>query len=351
MMPNPKECCFYKIQEGTKNEYVTIGSDGNILRWADTGGSEQIWLIVPVNATQCKIQTKQNGEFMAVGSNGNILRWADTGGSEQEFSFVNYANGWWNIQIGTGNEFVAVGSNGNILRWAKTGGNDQKFKLIPVHPMAKPQLQPGENEPGAIGDVPRITGFGMIPPERTNARLIAETLIPAVYVQQDPAYSDRVQQVARNPYYILRREQYWDRSGDRGGYYEHDGYREFTKSVTVQFGFSQTSAKSVEDTLGVKVSASGEFTYGGATAALSSEMSRELKVQTSQETQVTSERTETFEVKFPKDRFAYALWSMVDHYLLLNMQRKLVREWEIVLKGTSIADAYPRELPSTPLGS
>jgi len=351
MIPNPKECCFYKIQEGTKNEYVSIGSDGNILRWANSDGPEQLWLIVPVNATKCKIQTKQNGEFMAVGSNGNILRWADTGGSEQEFSFVNYTGGWWNIQESTRNEFVAVGGNGNILRWARTGGNDQNFRLVPVEPMAKPQLQPGECEPGAIGDVPRITGFGSIPPERTIARLIAETLIPAVYVEQDPAYSDRVQQVAQNPYYILRREQYWDRSGDQGSYYEHDGYREITRLVAVKFGFSQTNAKSVEDTLGVKISASGEFTYDGATTAISSEISRELKVKTSQVTQVTSERTETFEVKFPKERFAYAQWSMVDHYKLLNMQRNLVREWEVVLMGTTVNDGYPRPLTGTPVGS
>jgi len=351
MIPNPKECCFYKIQEGTRNENVAIGSDGNILRWADTGGLEQQWLIIPVDVNKCKLQNRQNGEFMAVGSDGNILRWADTGGPEQLFSFVNFANGWWNIQESTRNEFVAVGSNGNILRWGQTRGNDQKFRLVPVKPMVKPQLQPGECEPGAIGDIPRIGGFGDLPPGRTNAKLIAETLVPAVFVQGDSAYSDRVQQVGQNPYYILRREQYWDRSGDRGDYYEHDGYREFIKGATVKFGFSQTNANSIENTLGVKVSASGEFTYGGATASLSTEISKELKVKTSQETTVTSERTETFQVTFPKERFVYAVWSMVDHFKLLNMQRKLVREWEIVLEGTSIADAYPRKLPVTAQGS
>lgn len=351
MIPNPKDCSFYKIQEGTKDEYVAIGGDGNILRWKHTGGDEQQWLIVPVDAGKCKIQTRQNGEFLAVGGHGNIVRWADTGGQEQEFSFVNYAEGWWNIQESTKGEFVAVGSNGNILRWGETNKSDQKFKLVPVDPADKPKLQPGECEPGAIGDVTRMSGFGDMPPERRDAKLIAETLVPAVFVQGDTAYSDRLKQVDQNPYYILRREQYWDRSGDRGAYYEHDGYREFTKSVTVKFGFSQTNAKSIEDTLGVQVSASGEFTYGGATAAIKTDINKELKVKTSQETKVESERIEKFEVAFPKERFVYAFWSMVDHYKLLNMKRELVREWEIVLKGTSISDAYPRKLPTTSVES
>jgi len=82
--------CFHRIRELTKNEYVTVGSDGNILRWAATGGPEQKWLIFPVNAEgDCKIFSLQNGEYMSVGSNGNIVRWAKTGGVEQQFSFVN----------------------------------------------------------------------------------------------------------------------------------------------------------------------------------------------------------------------------------------------------------------------
>lgn len=355
MIPYPKQCCFYKIQEGTKKEYVAVGSDGNILRWGDTGGPEQLWLIVPVDGEKCKIQTKQNGEFMTVGSDGNIRRWADTDSPEQLFSFVNNSdvnnpNSWWNIQENTRKEFVAVGSNGNILRWKKTNGEEQKFKLVPVDPMDKPQLQPGECEPGQIGDIPRIGGFGDAPPANTDAKLIGETLIPAVCVQ-DPGYSDRVQQVSQNPYYILRREQYWDRSGDRGDYYEHDGYREETRKVTVKFGFSQTNFKSVEDTLGVKVSVVGNFTYHGATASISTEISKELKVRTSQETKVSYERIDSSELSIPAKRFVYAKWSIVDRYTLLNMKRDLVRQWEIVLDGTSINDGYPRELNDKTAGA
>ena len=35
-IPEPTRCCFYFIEEGTKNEHVAVGSNGNILRWANT---------------------------------------------------------------------------------------------------------------------------------------------------------------------------------------------------------------------------------------------------------------------------------------------------------------------------
>ena len=127
--------CFHRIQELTKNEYVAVGSDGNILRWGKTDGQEQKWLIVPVSADgYCKIFTLQNGECMAVGSNGNIVRWADTQGIEQQFKFVNRrrSDGSYNIQERTQNEYVAVGSNGNILRLGKTGKDRQRFILEPM---------------------------------------------------------------------------------------------------------------------------------------------------------------------------------------------------------------------------
>ena len=41
MIPNATACCFYRIREGTKDEYVAVGFDGDIVRWRPTGGKEQ----------------------------------------------------------------------------------------------------------------------------------------------------------------------------------------------------------------------------------------------------------------------------------------------------------------------
>jgi hypothetical protein len=342
MIPVPTRCCLYEIQEGTKNEYVAIGSDGNILRWAHTGGAEQRWAIVPADATYCRLQTAEpNREFMTV-VDGNVRRWASTDGKEQQFSFVNFDGDSWNIQERTRNEFVAVGSNGNILRWARTGGPEQRFKLVPVSPVARPAVRQGECEPGEIGDIPRLTGYGTGLPESTRPRLVAETVIPATFVS-DPAYSDKVEQFGRNPYYVLSREQYWDRRGSRGHYYEHDGHRKITREVTIRVGMSETTSRSIETTLGIKVAASGEFKYGGATAGIEAELVRELKVSTSQETRVTTEREEKYTAEIPAERFVYALWSMIDSYRLADLKGNAVQVWEVVLDGTAVSDGYPRK--------
>ncbi|MGH8680349.1 MAG: hypothetical protein ACREVP_02450 [Burkholderiales bacterium] len=344
MVPYPTRCCLYKIQEGTNNEYVAIGWDGNIVRWGPLDGDEQKWVIIPVDATNCRIQTAQkNCEFMTVEQGGNVRRWASTGGKDQLFSFVNSEDDWWNIQERTRNEYLAVGWTGHIVRWAKTGGKEQKFKLVPVNPVDRPTLRRGECEPGDIGDIPRITGYGGGLPESTRPRLVAETVVPATFVS-DPHYSDKVEQVVRNPYYVLSREQYWGRNGSRGHYYEHDGHRKITREVTVRFGVSESTSQTIENTLGFKVSVSGEFKYQSVTAAIQSELTHELKVRTSQETTITTEREEKSTVEIPAERFVYALWSMIDSYTLINEKGDKVQSWEVVLDGTSVADGYPNKL-------
>jgi hypothetical protein len=139
-IPFPELCCFYRIQECTKNEFVAVGANGALLRWGPTGGFEQQWVIVPIDDTWCNIVTRMNGENVAVGSTGALVRWGASGGREQRFSFVNYwpSDYTWNIMEGTRNEYVAVGSFGQLLRWKRTDGPEQRFKLEPVEPIMSP---------------------------------------------------------------------------------------------------------------------------------------------------------------------------------------------------------------------
>lgn len=340
MIPNVTESSFYKIQEGTKNEFVSRGSHGDVLRWGDTGGLEQIWLLIPASELKCKIQCRLTGEFITVNSAGDIFCAPESGLPEQEFSFVNYNNGWWNIQESTKNEFMAVSwTNGGILRWAETNDRDQRFKLIPVDRKHKPKLEEGEAEPGMIGDAPRITSYSMVPPERSASQLIGEALIPAVFVN-DKSYSDHRNQVLQNPYYILRREQYWDRSQGRGIYYQHDGYREIKKEITVEYGISKTFAKKVEEILGWKFSISGKLGFEKHALALSSSLSRSIKTTTSTEIKIESSEKKTKKVILPSKRFAYAEYIIVDRYRLFDRNKHVVYEWEVVLDGTIISDGF-----------
>lgn len=342
-MYDPDLSAFYRIQEGTTDEYVAVGSDGNILRWAPTAGDEQKWLIVPVRDSVYHVRTKSNGEYMAVGHDGNVRRWAVTGQKEQEFRLLPKGSERYEIKEGTKNECVAVGSNGNVLRWACNGGKEQEFRLLPEAIGTKPEVRPGEAEPGEIGDVPRIAGFGQPPPERSAPKLIGEALIPAVYIHE-PGIDPFEQMRWNRPYYVLRREQFWDRGPERGAYLEHDGHTERTVKITTKVGIKNTTSQSIEDTLGVKVSVNAKFNYSGQSAEIGTEISKTLKVTqtTSQERMVEETHEET--VNFPRgDRFVRAIWTMVDRYTLERaVDGSPVDTWEIALNAI-IMDSFPRD--------
>lgn len=349
MIPNPEINCFYKIKEFTKGELVSVGSDGNILRWGETGEDTQKWLIVPIDNDRCKIITKQNGEYMSIDPFGNIRRWAlvpDEKQNEQIFKFVNPDDqGRYNIQESTKNEFVAVGSNGNILRWAESHQDDQRFQLIQDNPPIKPQPRKSEVEPGDIGDIPRLTGYDAKLPEKTQLILVGETIIPSVMIN-DNRYSDKLSQFLACPYYKLSRYQYWDRRTGRGALLDHDGKTETTRTIEVTTGISETESLTVEKTVGFKITIGLGFNFeGGATASLGFEITNELKTTYSTETTKMKETTRriTWQFKIGK-RTLKALWSLVDHYELRRApDDSEVTSWEITLDDTQKEDAYQGE--------
>lgn len=349
-IPEPTRCWFFFLQEGTKNENVAVGWNGDIIRWAKTGGREQQWLLIPVSDEKCKIMTRQNGEYMAVGWNGDIVRWAATGGLEQEFSFVNKDSyGQWNIQEGTKNEFVAVGWDGDIIRWAQSNRNDQRFKLIAAPgERSRPSVRPGQYQAGQIPDVPRVTEVGKAPPEKSALYLIGEMAVPAVLVQ-DPAFSGKIPQVESSPYYVLTRDQYWDRSFGRGYYYDIQGAGETTFREQIKVGFSTTQAASIERTLGLKVTEEGGFSFGAdlsgvkltGTASIKREITQQLKVTTSTSTTRMTEEIREVTIKIPPGRHVRVSWSLVDRYTLKRHDGSKVNEWEVVSKAVRVDDSYP----------
>jgi Bacterial Ig-like domain/Insecticidal Crystal Toxin, P42 len=362
-IPEPTRCCFYFIEEGTKNEHVAVGSTGNILRWAKTNGPEQQWLLIPISDQKCKIMTRQNGEYMGVGWNGNILRWADSGGPDQQFSFVNQdSTGRWNIQEGTRNEFVAVGWDGNILRWAQSNKNDQRFKLVAAPgEKAKPAVQPGQYQPGQIPVAPRITEWGQAPPERSPLYLIGEMTVPAVLVN-DGGFSGKIPQVETSPYYVLSRHQYWDRSSGRGAYRQYEEALERSDKYVLKVGFEATQSSQIEHTLSTKITEKGEFSFklGGTvsgielgvtgTASIQREFTEQLKVTTSTETTSMTEETKEVAVKIPPGKHARVLWTRVDRYTLRRLDGTLIGDWEVVSKSDTDEQSYsPPEDPATPI--
>ena len=137
---------FY-IQEDTRNEYVAVGGNGGILRWAANGNNEQQWNMFGVNTPRgfrYRFQTRQNGEYLGIGLSGSAVRWSHSDDGSQWYEIQSAGNGWFYIREGTRNEYLSVGGNGGLVRWEYTGQPGQKFRFLPVSAgQPKAPLNPG----------------------------------------------------------------------------------------------------------------------------------------------------------------------------------------------------------------
>ena len=350
------QCSLYRIREGTKQEFVTVHSNGNVVRWKELGDSNQDWLVLPIGKNRykfliCQPNKREANECMSVGSNGNILRWEPTGRDEQIFSFSDESDGWCSIREHTRNEYVSVGSNGNILRWTWTGRPEQKFKLEPKSSPKEPEPRKGDYEPRQIPDIPRLTDFRN-PPKRSDYYLISEMVYPAFFVNDD-RYRSKVVQVESNPFYLLRREQYWSNEY----YHEYDGKVEVTKETKIKVGIKNVTSQSMEHTVGMKVAHNYEFGFNpelevegiaikgqNMKQSFSSELTNQLKLSRTQESTELKESEEMVRVVFPKGkRYARALWILCDRFTLLDQNNSVVGQWEVRRNDTIVEDSYPKD--------
>lgn len=101
----------FRLRESTKDEYVAVGSNGAVLRWAKSGKDDQLfeWIEKPPPAAPSavvfpdakkvyEIKEFTRDERVAVGTVGEVLRWKVTGGNDQKFRFIDKRNGQWAIQ-------------------------------------------------------------------------------------------------------------------------------------------------------------------------------------------------------------------------------------------------------------
>jgi len=353
---------FFRIREFTRNEFVAVGSDGNICRWEETGGDEQAWLVIPLGGRSYRIMTKQNGEYMAVGSDGNIRRWAFKDEQAQVFRLVNGDTDTFNIQEGTKNEFVAVvDPGGNVRRWEKSGKNDQKFKFEPWKEKPKPKLPEPEAKPGQIGDVPRLTSYDFTElAVATEPKTVAYATIPATAVD-DEAYSDKIAQMQANPYYVMQRSQYWTREGDFGYSYEHQPGDSASFEKVVKFEVTAGTTKTVEKTVGTRFSVNGGFSVDGARMGIPGKMSAAMAYETSQQLKTTlvsnesvKQTDETRVVHTYDKNLHYTIcgWSLIDVYTLYRADLKTIVCIEKVgSKGDPMkTDQFPPDVPLPTLG-
>lgn len=353
MIPYKERCCFYKLipklQPGDKNEVVSIieGAAANIRRWHDDNSLTQQWLIVPVDQQRCRIQTRSvasSEEYMAVGSNGNILRWNE--GGETLFDFRKSDDEeWFYIKEPTKGECVSTGSDGNLLRWACGNGDGFKFKLVPIAPKTPPVPRKSTYTPyaggvGAIPGPPKIASWSHLPPERSPMYFIGEVVLPASVVD-DPNQRSRLDQVEISPYYTLMREQYWDRGNKRGAYERWNKADAETRTREVTVGFTQTQSESMEKTLRILVTASSQFNFEHGSASFSTEIETALKTTSTTSTTRMKQEKEKVELRKPQgSRAVKTNWSLVDCYTLKDYQNHVVSKWEIVNLNTRAEESF-----------
>lgn len=358
--PFPEKCCIYRIMEDTAAEYLSVAPapPPYIIRWAATGDANQQWILLPEGANHCRIVNAANGEFMAIGGDGFLVRWTHQDEEGQKFTFVNNEDGWWNIRSANG-QYVTI-----VLPWGpgvarlntqplirnEADKKYQRFKLVPVEEKQPPALQEGQYAPGSIPGIPRLQGFDRHPPEQSDAYLIGETLLPATLVD-DPALPDIVVRVQRNPYYILRREQYWDRTQCTAGdpcLYEHDGYTTKEYKTEITYGYSETHASTMARSTGFKLTAEGKAVFNPAVSgSLSATIQNNLQLQQSTTTEYKESIRETATLNIPDEHFIVCNWVLANRYTLLNMQRQEVTRWTAIQYGVLISDGYPQVLDLT----
>lgn len=356
-IPHPDRCCAYKIKEHTADELLGVSPipPPYIIRWADNGAADQRWIILPEDANTCRLVNCANGEYMAIGDDGYLVRWERRNEAGQRFSFVNKSGEWWNIQTGDGRYATivlpfAVGvAKLNTQPLLRNEGDRkyQQFQLLPVDEQQRPSLEKGQYAPGAIPEIPRLNGFGQHPPERSSLYLIGETILPATIVN-DPGLPDMIHRVQSSPYYILRREQYWDRTQCSGGdscLYEHDGHTTKQYETEISYGYSKAQAQKMEETTSTKVSAEGKIVFGPkVNVTISGSIQHDLQVQETTSSEYKASIREKVTLDIPAERFIVCNWVLVNRYTLFNMQRETVNRWNAVQHGVLISDGYPRPL-------
>ncbi len=191
-----------------------------------------------------------------------------------------------------------------------------------------PELIQPEHPPFSIPDFPRM-GEGDRPvatSDRTTPVVVGEALMTYRMVN-DPDLVGR--QATENPYYILRREQYWKRLYHKG-WQPHTEARD-TSQWRVSMSAEDTT--SMSKTAGMRITAGCRLAFNDyVSAEVQTEIANELRMEIDHTARSEVEQTHTEEVTHQATDCAYtvSIWSIVDRFTLLRADRYCVKTWEYV---------------------
>lgn len=222
-------------------------------------------------------------------------------------------------------------------------GMKTSFKLH-VTSVITPNLIEYPDKPDEL-DFPEellLKSFDETPPAQSTPIPVSKVIIPCYAIPD----GNRNWQVKKCPYYILERQQYWQRQY----LYTHSGAPTDRKVVT-DIGLKHTnhSELALTTNIVIKRDFGQDISFKLDKFPLSSKLSTNISETISnkkvwkrtQTTQSYRNVTSTITRKFTK-KLRYALWMLVDLYTLKRIDNSIVKSWEIVRKDYSPEDSYPQ---------
>ncbi|MEV7121250.1 RICIN domain-containing protein [Kitasatospora griseola] len=195
-------------------------------------------------------------------------------------------------------------------------------------------LAPVDTDPNDIGDVVRMADFTQPAQDRTPETLIGQVVMPFFAIKD----SSPQWQLENSTYYVLKRYGYWQQVY----FYEHSGTHEKVETKKETVGLVTNNARAVESTTSISVTAEAAFAVKGFSSAMSTTLSRELKVTTSSSEQHEHAREHEIVRTYRGDgeRVAECLWFRGDHYVLERMNGELVMDWRTLTEARSVLDGF-----------
>ncbi|OUR98135.1 hypothetical protein A9Q86_13830 [Flavobacteriales bacterium 33_180_T64] len=212
---------------------------------------------------------------------------------------------------------------GKIIKQKEPEKNNssRKWTLKAQEVFDLPELVEGTYKAGDIPSPPDPDEKGFVP-EYSEHYLIGESFTP-FYMVNDPD-RDEENQIENTPYYVMRREQYWSLI-DR---VISDGSTPGKETYTYEEGVSKTTNTSIQETVGITITASLGFSYSGASIGVEGTYSKQLQVQKDQGGTESSTITKESSFDTEKgDARVYCIWQLLDVYTLENADGDEVKTW------------------------
>lgn len=186
-----------------------------------------------------------------------------------------------------------------------------------------PKLRQGECEPFEIGPHPALTALDENPRMQSPRKLIGEVAVPFRMVHDELLDGS---QASKMPYYVLRREQYWD------CVFNHR-FTGIPESKEVKFERRKTETSNTRETKGFNFGVETEANLSAYEQSFKTTLKYEQRFEQVFETTRGTETTNTVtqQVTIPEGQpFAVAVYLLVDRYVLSRNDptRSQVASWE-----------------------